>query len=291
MVQPNISFLSDFGYKDEFVGVVKSVIRSLAPSAQVIDLTHGIPKHDIRAGGLALARASQHLCPGVVVAVVDPGVGSQRRGVAVEVVEGELVLIGPDNGLLAPAVAMLGGATKAVSLTNTELHLPSAGDTFDGRDVFGPSAAHLCQGVALAELGEEIAVASLIPAVVPAAQKLENQLNAEVLWVDHFGNAQLNVGPDDLDDMGERFSLSILGLPTPPHSRTLAVSTASAYDQVPQGDVGLVVDSQGLVSVVMRCQSASDELSLHEGMSVVLTPFSGDVVELTPRRRASSESS
>lgn len=144
-------------------------------------------------------------------------------------------------------------------------------------------------GVALEELGEEVAVASLMPAVVPAAQKLENQLNAEVLWVDHFGNAQLNVGPDDLDDMGERFSLSILGLPTPPHSRKLAVSRVSAYDQLNQGDVGLVVDSQGLISVAMRRQSASDELSLHEGMSVVLTPFSGDLVEFSPRQRTNSE--
>ena len=107
-----ISFLSDYGIDDEFVGVVHSVVRSIAPHAHVVDITHGIAAHDVRAGGLALARASGYLCPGVVLAVVDPGVGTDRRAVAVEVGDGESVLVGPDNGLLAPAVAMVGGAGR-----------------------------------------------------------------------------------------------------------------------------------------------------------------------------------
>src|SRR5688500_15335730 len=149
-----VSFLSDYGTADEFVGVVKSVIRSVAPHAVTIDITHEIPAHDLRAGGLALVRSVQYLAPGVVLAVVDPGVGTERRGVAVEVGDGEGVLVGPDNGLLASAVAMVGGATRAVSLTNTEFHLPAPGPTFAGRDIFGPVAGHLCNGVDLAELGE-----------------------------------------------------------------------------------------------------------------------------------------
>lgn len=323
-----ISFLSDYGAKDEFVGVVKSVIRSIAPDAQITDITHGIPRHDIRAGSLALARASQYLNPGIVLAIVDPGVGSDRRGVAVELAasnpEGiHSVLIGPDNGLLAPAVALLGGAARAVSLTNTDLHIPSAGATFAGRDIFAPAAAHLCAGVPFEELGEEIPIASLMPAVVPSAQIQADQIVAEILWIDHFGNAQLNIGPDDISPLGERFALKILGLPEPdamdptfnlpgspslatahgsssrgnsrqtPSSRTatrpLVASLATSYDQIPPRNTGLVIDSYGMISIAMRQQPAAEELNLEEGMSVVLTPLTGDLVELTPRLQSHSE--
>src|SRR5215210_9357243 len=125
-----ISFLSDYGTADEFVGVVKSVVRGIAPHATVIDLTHEVPAHDVRAGSLTLARAIQYVAPGVVLAVVDPGVGTERKAVAVEVAGGEGVLVGPDNGLLAPAVAMAGGAERAVTLTVEDYHLPSPGPTF-----------------------------------------------------------------------------------------------------------------------------------------------------------------
>ena len=319
-----ISFLSDYGAKDEFVGVVKSVIRSIAPDVQITDITHGIARHDIRAGSLALARASQYLNPGIVLAIVDPGVGSDRRGVAVELSatnsEGShSVLIGPDNGLLAPAVALLGGAARAVSLTNADLHIPSAGATFAGRDIFAPAAAHLCAGIPFEELGEEIPIASLMPAVVPSAQIQADQIVAEILWIDHFGNAQLNIGPDDISPLGERFALKILGLPEPdamdpifnlpgspslatahgsssrgnsrqaPSSRSaprpLVASLATSYDQIPPRNTGLIIDSYGMISIAMRQQPAAEELNLEEGMSVVLTPLTGDLVELTPRLR------
>src|SRR6476619_845653 len=151
-----ISFLSDSGLDDEFVGVVKSVIRSIAPDVTVVDITHWVPPHDIRAGGLTLARSAGYLCPGVVLAVVDPAVGTERRAVAVEVGDGISVLVGPDNGLLAPAVAMCGGATAAVELTSVEHQLEAPGPTFAGRDIFGPAAAHLCAGVPLGDLGPSI---------------------------------------------------------------------------------------------------------------------------------------
>ena len=131
---PLVTFLSDYGLVDEFVGVVHSVIRSIAPEVAVVDLTHGITPYDVRGGGLALARSTEYLCPGVVLAVVDPGVGSARRAIAVEVGDGMSVLVGPDNGLLAPAVAMCGGATRAVELANPDFQLPAPGPTFAGRD-------------------------------------------------------------------------------------------------------------------------------------------------------------
>src|SRR5690349_4052855 len=123
-----VSFLSDYGLRDEFVGVVKGVIRSLAPHTTLIDVCHEIPPHDVRAGALALARSVQYLPPGVVLAVVDPGVGTDRRAVAVEA--NDAVFVGPDNGLMASAVAMVGGASRAVALTNAEYQLPAPGPTF-----------------------------------------------------------------------------------------------------------------------------------------------------------------
>ena len=128
-----ISFLSDYGTTDEFVGVVHSVVRQLAPEVRVIDITHHVPAHDVRSGGLTLARSAQYLAPGVVLAVVDPGVGSSRRAIAVEVGDGASILVGPDNGLLAPAVAMVGGATRAVSLDELDYQLLAPGPTFAGR--------------------------------------------------------------------------------------------------------------------------------------------------------------
>ncbi|MGH9031707.1 MAG: SAM hydrolase/SAM-dependent halogenase family protein, partial [Acidimicrobiia bacterium] len=150
--KPFCSFLSDYGSADEFVGVCKSVMLSVAPDLRVIDLTHEVPPHDVKAGALTLVRAVQYLPEGgIVLAVVDPGVGTDRRLLGVDVPHG--VLFGPDNGLLAPAVAMLGGATQVVSLTNTEYHLPSPGPTFAGRDVLAPAVGHLAAGVALGDLG------------------------------------------------------------------------------------------------------------------------------------------
>src|SRR5947207_9294323 len=122
-----ISFLSDYGLADEFVGVCKAVIRRIAPDAAVIDICHEIPPHDVRAGSLALARAAQYLPAGVILGVVDPGVGSERRPVAVEASGGEAVFVGPDNGLLASAVAMTGGAMRAVALTDDKYPLPATG--------------------------------------------------------------------------------------------------------------------------------------------------------------------
>lgn len=268
-----ISFLTDYGTADEFVGVVKSVIRSIAPDVTVLDVTHEVPAHDVRAGGLLLARAAQYLVPGVVLAVVDPGVGTDRRAIAVEVGDGASVLVGPDNGLLAPAVAMVGGATRAVELTNTELHLPAPGPTFDGRDVFGPAAAHLCTGVDLLELGREIDPAGLRPGILPVAREEGGGIAADVLWVDRFGNCQLNVDPDDVADWGDRVRLRI-------GDDTRVATRARAFADLGTNEVGLVVDSYGLLALVVDRASAAQELRIDEGDAVTLLPIPDD--EPTP---------
>jgi hypothetical protein len=265
-----VSFLSDYGRADEFVGVVHSVIRAVCPTATVIDITHDLAPFDVRSGGLTLARSAQYLCPGVVLAVVDPGVGTARRAVAVEVGDGASVLVGPDNGLLAPAVGLVGGASRAVWLNNSEYHLPSpGGPLFDGRDVFAPVAGYLCAGVPLEELGEEIDPAGMLPGVMPVAHDRDGALVAEVLWVDRYGNAQLNVGPDDLDQLGTYFELRLA-------SGRRSARRAHHFGEVTPGSVGLVTDSYGLVALAADRASAAEDLGLGPGDEVALVPLDGD---------------
>ena len=263
-----ISFLSDYGHTDEFVGVVHSVIRQLEPRALVIDITHEIPPYDIRAGGLTLARSVQYLAPGVIMAVVDPGVGSARRAIAVEVADGAAVLLGPDNGVLAPAVGMVGGAARAVWLNNPDYQLQAHGTLFDGRDVFAPAAAHLCQGVPLEDLGEEVDPAGLMPGVLPLSRDEDGGLVAEVLWVDRYGNAQLNVDPEELDALGEHFELRL-------SSGRRSARRADNFRAIPAGGIGLVTDSYGLIALAADRSSAAEELGIEAGEPITLRPYDG----------------
>ena len=261
-----VSFLSDYGTTDEFVGVVKSVLRSIAPHAVTIDITHEIPAHDLRAGGLALVRSAQYLAPGVILAVVDPGVGTERRAVAVEVAGGEGVFVGPDNGLLASAVAMCGGAERAVELTNPDYQLAAPGPTFAGRDVFAPAAAHLCNGVDLTDLGPAVDPITLRPGILPLSEVTAEGVKAEVLWVDRFGNVQLNVDPDDIAPLGDRLRVR--------HGEAGdAVRTGgrvTTYGDLKAGQLGIIVDSYGLVSLAFDRMSASELLKLRAGDAVTL---------------------
>lgn len=277
-----ISFLSDYGQKDEFVGVVHSVIRSIAPHARVIDITHGIAPQGIRAGALALARAASYLSPGVVLAVVDPTVGTSRRAIAIEVGDGASYLVGPDNGIFGPIVGLVGGATRAIELTSTDHRLPSAGgSTFDGRDIFAPAAAHICNGVSLSKLGTPISIASLMPTVIPVSQKVDNQITAEVIWVDHYGNCQLNVDPADIADFTSTLTMQTL-------NATTSGMVVASYSEIPVGRAGLLVDSSGLLSIAVANGSAAAEFDIHEGDEVTLTPSETDNsqrVGITPRNQ------
>ena len=266
-----ISFLTDYGTTDEFVGVVHSVIRQIAPDVRVIDISHHVPAHDIRAGGLTLARSAQYLAPGVVLAVVDPGVATARRAIAVEVGGGASVLVGPDNGLLAPAVSMVGGATRAVELANLDYQLPAPGPTFAGRDIFGPAAAHLCNGVDLLDLGPEVDVNGLMPGMIPITRVEDGAVVAEVLWTDGFGNLQLNVDPDEIEAFGPRIELRF-------DNPVRTGVRHGTYADVPTGEIGLVVDSYGLVSIAANRTSAADELRIGTGDEVILAAIGDEPV-------------
>jgi S-adenosyl-L-methionine hydrolase (adenosine-forming) len=282
-----VSLLTDYGLDDEFVGVVKSVIRDLAPHATMVDLTHGIRPFDVRAGSLALARAISYVAEGVVLAVVDPGVGTNRKAIAVEVGDGAGVLVGPDNGLLAPAVALAGGATRAVELDNPRYHLEAPGVTFAGRDIFAPAAAHLCNGVDLAELGAPLDSALLVPGMIALPRTESDGIHAEVLWVDRFGNCQLNVGPDELAALTDGRDGDVVTVVCGDERRSARLVTT--FGELTTGTVGLVVDSQGMYALALDRRSAASELSLGPGDAVVLSassdeaPAPGTPVDLIER--------
>ncbi|MFV0308135.1 MAG: S-adenosyl-l-methionine hydroxide adenosyltransferase family protein [Desertimonas sp.] len=258
-----VSFLSDLGQADELVGVIEAVIRDLAPHAHVVHLAHGVRPFDVRGGSLALARAVPYVPEGVVLATVDPGVGTARRALAIEVAGGAGVLVGPDNGLLAPAVAVVGGAERAVELVDPAFHLDAPGATFAGRDVFAPVVAHLCNGVDLGEFGPGVDPAALMPGLVPLPRAESDGVHAEVLWVDRFGNAQLNVTVEDLP-----VDADVLAATTGGERR--AVYRVATFDDLDAGQLGLVVDSHGLLTVVAARRSAAEELRIDVGDAVVL---------------------
>ncbi len=266
-----ISFLSDLGVADESVGVVHALVRDLAPHVSVVDLGHHVQPYDVRGGSLALARAIGYVPSGVVVASVDAGPQTGRQLVAIEVANGEGVLVGPDNGLLAPAVAMAGGAERAVLLTNPEFHLASPGAVLAVRDVLAPVAAHLCNGVGLDELGEPVATELLLPGVVPLPREADGGgVAAEVLWVNRVGDCQLNIGVDDLQPWGAELGIRVMAR---------AGDVARVAERVEHsgrlgaGSIGLVVDPHGMLSLVLDRRSAAEELQLGVNDQVVLEPL------------------
>jgi S-adenosylmethionine hydrolase len=265
---PVISFLSDYGLQDEFVGVCHSVLRQIAPESPIVDVTHLVPPYDVRAGGLTLARSAQYLAPGVVLAIVDPGVGTDRRAVAVEVESG--LLVGPDNGLLAPAVAMLGGAQRAVALTNLEYQLEAPGATFAGRDILAPAAGYLAAGLDLAELGEEIDPITLVPSLLPLTRVEGATLIGEVLWVDHFGNVQTNVDPDELTalglELGGRLQVQI-------RDDARSARWVRVYGEARPSELVVLVDSYGLVALSLARESAAVAVSARPGTTVTFGPL------------------
>ncbi|HET6964602.1 MAG TPA: SAM-dependent chlorinase/fluorinase [Acidimicrobiales bacterium] len=258
---PRIAFLSDFGTADEFVGVVHAVLSAHAPSAARIDVTHHIPAHDIQAGALTLWRAAPWLAPGVILGVVDPGVGTERRAVAIEVAEAGTVLVGPDTGLLLPAAHRLGPVTGAVELPPE----PTApGATFAGRDIFAPAAGRAAAGAPLQDLGEPLDPATLRGEAVPEpGLGKAGEVDAQVLWVDHFGNAQLNATP-------AHTGTGPLQVHSPHREALLRV--VPSYGAIAPDEVALVVDSYGYLSISAPRRSAAHLWGLHPGDAVRLRP-------------------
>lgn len=274
-----ISFLSDFGHRDEFVGVVHGVIAKLAPASTVIDVAHGIPRGDVMGGALAMTRAIQYLPDGVALMVVDPGVGSERKALALETPWGYFV--GPDNGLMSPAVALVGGASKIVSIENPEAMIPSPGATFHGRDVFAPAAALLASGEAsLDELGPEVGGNDVTPLLLPLTETKEGFVNGKCWWVDGFGNVETNVGPEDLSEIGLAPG-SKVGVQI---GATLhQIPWANSFADVGQNEQLLHVDSAGLIAVAVNGGSAAESMRLGNGVSITFSAGPSDPSDVENR--------
>jgi hypothetical protein len=262
-----VSFLSDFGHQDEFVGVVHGVLAKLAPESRVIDVGHGFPRGNVKTAALALTRAVQYLPEGICLAVVDPGVGTERRAIAAETSWG--VFVGPDNGLLSPAVAMVGGASKIVSIENPETMIPSPGETFHGRDVFAPAAALLAAGEAsMDDLGPLVPGDEVVPLLLPLTETKDRVVSGEAWWVDTFGNVQTNIAPEELEGLGVGVGQT---LTVKVGSAIHAVQWVRSYGEVAEGERLVHVDSVGLLALAVRGGRADEELNLSEGVAVSLT--------------------
>ncbi len=311
---PAVYFLSDYGTEDEFVGVVHAVLQRLAPGLAVIDLAHHLPPFDVGPAADLLVRCAPHLGAGVVLAVVDPGVGTDRRAVAIRVrgrtggdpprtpptrssgdAEGPTWLVGPDNGLLVPMAAALGGVDRLIVLDRPPSPRPGSGPTFDGRDVFAPAAAHLATGGAPGSLGGDADVASLAPAparadgpgdAVVVARATGPAVEAGVVWVDRFGNVQLRLVSADLVGIGlepgatAQVELSHLTPGTgsgadagtgpdgpttdrwAPPARSLRARWVVAFGDLDPGELGLLIDSSGRIALVLDRASAAARLGL-----------------------------
>jgi S-adenosylmethionine hydrolase len=268
---PAIFFLSDYGLVDEFAGVVHAVLQRGAPGVPVIDLTHQVPSFDVAAAARVLERAVPHLGPGVVLAVVDPGVGSERRGVALEVGTdvGPRWMVGPDNGLLLPAADLLGGARRALALAGAS--------TFDGRDVFAPAAAHLVGGGAPEALGPPIDVDGLValPVDPVPVSVADGVLTTWVTWVDGYGNVQLAGDLRAWDQLGVASGATVLvdldpvpadgrrgQEPADQPERPAPARPVSSFSSLDPGELGLVIDANGRHALVIDRASAASALGI-----------------------------
>ncbi len=260
-----ISFLSDFGLADDFVGTCHGVIKRIAPDVEIIDVTHGIAPQAVLAGALVLRNTLSYMPAGVHLAVVDPGVGGTRRPVIVRDANGDL-FVGPDNGLLVPA-AELGGIESAHELANPAYALEPVSRTFHGRDLFSPAAAHLALGVDPAELGPPLALDALVRLDLPRPVVEEGVVDASVLYVDRFGNIQLNLTRDDLDRIGivpgTRFELELAG-------ERYYATAARTYADARPGEIVLYEDSYRNVAIAINRGSAAEMFASQPGQHVLL---------------------
>jgi S-adenosyl-L-methionine hydrolase (adenosine-forming) len=265
----HLSFLTDYGLDDGFVAACHGVAARIAPDASIIDVTHLIPPGDIRRGAAVLAQTVPYLPPAVHVAVVDPGVGTARRGIAVAA--GDSVFVGPDNGLLSWAVTASGGAARAFSLTNRDLWLASVAATFHGRDIFMPVAAHLADGTELDTTGTKIDVADLVTLPVPERTIRDSVAAGEVLTVDRFGNVQLTITAADAAEIGLKPGATAL---VRCGRHQLIIPYRDMFGAVAPGELVAYTDSAGLVSIAVNGGDAAQRLGLPPGARVSIATAS-----------------
>jgi S-adenosylmethionine hydrolase len=250
-----VSFLSDYGLDDDFVGVCHGVMASIAPEVRVIDLTHGIARHDVRGGALVLRRSLPFFAPGVHLAVVDPDVGGRRRGIALRTAEEDRLLVGPDNGLLSLAAQRFGGTVEAVDIARSPHRLKPVSSTFHGRDLFAPVAAHLALGATLAEAGEPLDPGELVSLHMPMAHHDGDEIIAHAVAFDHFGNVMLDVEHEELAGSGLRLGHPVRVNDVPAHF-------GLTFVDVSPGELLLYEDAYRTLALAVNRGSAADFLGV-----------------------------
>jgi S-adenosylmethionine hydrolase len=262
-----ITFLSDYGLADEFVGVVHGVIAAICPEARVIDLGHGVPRQDVQAGALMLARALPYVSAGVHLAVVDPEVGARRRAVALRTVEDGRLLVGPDNGLLTPAAERFGGVAEAVEISASPWRLEPVSATFHGRDVFAPVAARLAGGAPLASGGEPLDPSELVTLERTRPRHEQDALVAHVVGTDTFGNAVLDATHGDLRERGLKLGDAIVARTA---MRRLRGVVGRTFSDVAAGALIVYEDAGGALAVAINGGDAAALLGVRPGDEVRL---------------------
>jgi S-adenosyl-L-methionine hydrolase (adenosine-forming) len=264
-----IVFLTDYGLQDAFVGTCHAVIARICPSARVIDLTHGVRRHDVRTGALTLRSALPYLPDGIVLAVVDPEVGTERRALALGCADGR-VMVGPDNGLLAPAAARAGGVVELVDIGRSPFRLEPVAATFHGRDLFAPVAARLAAGAALADAGEPLEPGDLTPLPLPRPERRGEGFVAHALAIDGFGNVTLDVEHSDLAGsgllLGRRAAVSVRGEPS-------VAYFGRTFTDVAPGDLLVYEDASRSLALAVNRGSAAEQLDLSLDAEVQLAPL------------------
>ncbi len=263
-----ITFLSDYGLQDEFVGVCHGVIVTICPDARIIDLAHGMAHHDVRAGALMLRAALPYVPVGVHIAVVDPDVGADRRAVALRLADGR-VLVGPDNGLLSLAAADAGGVVEAVDIARSRFRLEPVSATFHGRDVFAPVAAHLARGASLAQAGDPCDPGELVLLELPRARMEDGTLVAHVVHVDRFGNVQLDAEHENLPGVGVKLGhrMNVRGA-----SGSQQAHYVRTFADVAPGELLLYEDSSRRLAVALSRGDAAQRLRVMVGDELRIRP-------------------
>ena len=254
---PVIAFLSDYGLEDGFAGICHGVIATICPNAKVIDISHGVPRHDVRAGALILRAALPYVPAGVYLAVVDPDVGAQRRAVALRSADGRQ-FVGPDNGLLSLAAEDAGGVVEATDISSSPWRLEPVSATFHGRDIFAPVAAHLAARGALASAGVPLDPAELVTLELPRPRIESGALVSHAVYIDRFGNIQLDAGHDEISPAGLKLGLSaLIGEHEARYVRTFA--------DAPGGELLLYEDSARMLAIAVSQGDAAERLGVAPG--------------------------
>jgi S-adenosylmethionine hydrolase len=262
-----VCFLSDFGLADDFVGTCKGVMLRIAPGLPIVDLTHAVPGFAVEAGAEILEHATRYMpADAVYLAVVDPGVGTGRRELALRTGDGAL-LVGPDNGLLVPAAESLGGVSAAVALNDERYHLKPISNTFHGRDVFAPTAAYLAAGAELSELGEPVDPSSLVRLDPPGAlADSEEGFVSRILAIDRFGNARLSIAQEESGlEYGDDLRVDV-------GDGSMSVRYVETFGSAKAGELVLVPDSHWRLSLAINKGNAARALALGIGGKVRLIP-------------------